>query len=82
MVVKYVCFPCSVPEKGRDVVYVQCILHDVFFMFKANGWPPGRVSAMAARHNDESVKQNGSPQTGVHQHAKLAGESNPAPTNK
>ena len=28
----------------------------MFFMFKANAWPPGRVSAMAARHNDESVK--------------------------
>ena len=51
-------------------------------MFKANGWPPGRVSAMAARHNDESVQHNGSPQTGVHQHANFAGESNPAPTNK
>ena len=50
-------------------------------MFKANGWPPGRVSAMAARHNDESVKHNGSSQTGVHQHANFAGESNPAPTN-
>ena len=26
--------------------------HWFFFMFKANGWPPGRVSAMAARDND------------------------------
>ena len=37
MVVKYVCFPCSVPEKGRDVVYVQCVLHDVSRSAKSDG---------------------------------------------
>ena len=23
-----------------------------FFIFKVNGWPPGRVSGMATRHTD------------------------------
>ena len=28
------------------------LLQGFFLMFKVNGWPHGRVSAMVARHND------------------------------
>ena len=57
-----------------DLNFQSQLLYTIFFcVFKANDGP---------QWGECNARQTSKPKTGVHQHAKLAGESNPAPQKK